>query len=71
MLLSETVKIADDDTAGTLHDKLMRVAAELAPRTLAALSRGGIVETPQPEAGVTYARKFRQRKHASTGHTGA
>jgi methionyl-tRNA formyltransferase len=30
----------------------------LAPRALAALERGGAVETPQPTDGVTYARKI-------------
>ena len=58
VLLSETVAIADDDTAGTLHDRLAHVAAQIAPRTLAALGRGGLTETPQPEAGVVYAHKI-------------
>ena len=58
VLLSETVEIAPDDTAATLHDKLAPVAAGLAPRALAALERGGLVETPQSEEGVTYANKI-------------
>ncbi len=58
VLLSESVEIAADDTAATLHDKLAPVAAGLAPRALAALERGGLVETPQPEEGVTYAHKI-------------
>ena len=57
VLLSETVKIAPDETAGTLHDKLAPVAAGLAPRALAALARGALVETPQSQEGVTYAHK--------------
>ncbi|HCY55821.1 MAG TPA: methionyl-tRNA formyltransferase, partial [Oceanicaulis sp.] len=40
ILMSEIVPIAPDDTAGTLHDKLMETGAELWPRTLAALERG-------------------------------
>lgn len=58
VLLSESVEIAADDTAGTLHDKLAPVAAGLAPRALAALERGALVETPQPDAGATYAHKI-------------
>ena len=58
ILLSETVKIADDDTFASLHDKLARVAAELCPRFLSALSRGAIAETPQSEDGVIYAEKI-------------
>ncbi len=57
VLLSESVEIANNDTAGTLHDKLAPVAAGLAPRALAALERGALVETPQSEDGVTYADK--------------
>ncbi|MEM8934880.1 MAG: methionyl-tRNA formyltransferase [Pseudomonadota bacterium] len=58
VLLSETVEIRDDDTAAALHDKLSLVAAQLAPRALAALERGGIVATPQSEDGVIYAEKI-------------
>jgi methionyl-tRNA formyltransferase len=58
VMLSETVSIAENETAGSLHDKLMAVAAQLGPRALAALERGGLVATPQPEEGVTYASKI-------------
>lgn len=58
ILLSETVPIAGDDTAGSLHDKLSAVAAQLGPRALAALERGGLIATPQSENGVTYANKI-------------
>ena len=59
VLLSETVAIDYDDTAGTLHDKLALAGAALLPRALAALERGGLAETPQAAEGVTYARKIR------------
>jgi methionyl-tRNA formyltransferase len=58
IVLSETVPIGVDDTAGTLHDKLAAVGATLLPRALAAVERGGVAETPQPEDGVTYAKKI-------------
>ena len=58
VLLSQTVTISRDDTAGSLHDKLAAVGADLAPRALAAIERGAAIETPQPLDGVTYAKKI-------------
>ncbi len=58
ILLSETVPIEWDETAGTLHDKLALAGASLLPRALGALERGAAVETPQAEDGVTYAKKI-------------
>src|SRR5215469_10562632 len=40
ILLSETVPIAWDETAQSLHDKLALVGASLLPRALAAIERG-------------------------------
>lgn len=58
ILLSETVEIKADDTAASLHDRLAVVGAQLLPRFLSALERGALVESPQPETGVTYAAKI-------------
>ena len=58
VLLAERVAIAADDTAGSLHDRLSLVGASLMVRALAALSRGALEATPQPEEGVTYAKKI-------------
>ncbi len=58
ILLSETTPIHNDDTAQTLHDRLAHIGAGLLPRFLAALQRGGVVETPQAEDGVLYAEKI-------------
>lgn len=58
VLMSEIVPIADTDTAGTLHDRLMGTGALLWPRTLAALERGSLGAVPQSEDGVTYAKKI-------------
>jgi methionyl-tRNA formyltransferase len=55
----ERVAIAPDMNAGDLHDRLMVLGADLMVRALAALSRGGLSFTPQPEEGVTYAHKLR------------
>ncbi len=58
VLLSETVPIGDDETYQSLHDRLMGVGADLLPRALAALERGGLEPRPQAEDGITYARKI-------------
>ncbi len=54
----ERVAIGADMTAGELHDRLSLLGADLMVRALAALSRGGLAFTPQPEEGVTYAAKI-------------
>ncbi len=59
VLLSTTVPIADDETAGALHDKLAAAGAGLLPPALAAIERGQAVETAQANEGVTYARKIK------------
>jgi methionyl-tRNA formyltransferase len=58
VLATAAVAIAPDDTAGTLHDKLMQAAAVLLPATLADIAAGRAVETPQSDAGLTYAKKI-------------
>jgi len=58
VLSTARVAIEADDTAGTLHDKLMAAAAVLLPETLAAIASGRAVETPQVEDGLTYAKKI-------------
>jgi methionyl-tRNA formyltransferase len=54
----ERVPIPPDATAGDMHDTLARTGADLLARALAALERGTLTVTPQPEAGVTYAQKI-------------
>ncbi|TCD17106.1 methionyl-tRNA formyltransferase [Pedobacter psychrodurus] len=51
IILSDSVPIADDETAGELHDKLMIVGANLLVKTLHAVEAGNITEQPQPENG--------------------
>jgi methionyl-tRNA formyltransferase len=58
MAMIERLPIGADMTAGDLHDALARLGAGLMPRALGALARGGLVLTPQPQAGVTYAAKI-------------
>lgn len=56
--LIEEMPIGPDMTSGELHDAMMRVGADLMGRALAALDRGSLHFSPQPEDGVTYARKI-------------
>jgi methionyl-tRNA formyltransferase len=56
--LSERVAIGADTTAGDLHDQLKVVGADLMARAISALERGTLKFNPQPEAGVTYAKKI-------------
>ncbi|MBI2715185.1 MAG: methionyl-tRNA formyltransferase [Rhizobiales bacterium] len=58
MAMAERVAIGADMTAGDLHDVLARLGADLMPRALAALERGSLTFTPQPDAGVSYAAKI-------------
>jgi len=62
VLASETVRIGPLDTAGTIHDRMAAVGAELLARTLEAVARGEAVETPQSEEGLTYAKKIRPKE---------
>jgi len=59
ILMSEQVPITPADTAGSLHDKLAAAGARLLPVALAAVERGGAIETPQAETGLTYAKKIK------------
>ena len=56
--LVDEMPIGPDMTTGELHDKMMRVGADLMSRALAALERGSLTFTPQAEEGVTYAKKI-------------
>ena len=54
----ERLEIGPDMTSGELHDRLAPLGADLMVRALAALGRGALRFTPQPEEGVTYAAKI-------------
>lgn len=56
--LVERLTIDPDMTAGLLHDRLSVLGADLMVRALAALDRGSLDCTPQPEDGVLYAEKI-------------
>jgi methionyl-tRNA formyltransferase len=58
MLNSRVVPIAARETAGSLHDRLAQVGADLIVPTLDAAASGTLLEIPQPAHGVTYAQKI-------------
>ena len=50
ILFSEKAPILPDDTAEDLHDKLMKIGAQLLVKTVQAISKGTIEGIPQPES---------------------
>jgi methionyl-tRNA formyltransferase len=59
VFLSRSAPITPADTAGSLHDRLARLGAELLADGLARLAAGTLPDpVPQPEVGVTYAHKL-------------
>jgi len=50
VIFSESVSIADDETAGDLHDKLMNVGAGLLVKTVKAIEADSYTEQPQPQS---------------------
>lgn len=62
MLLEESLAIAADDTAATLHDRLASLGGKLIVDALRRLPQ--LAPTPQPETGVTYANKIEKTEAA-------
>ena len=58
MLLVERIPIADDDTTGSLQDKLAALGGRLVVEAIALAASGRLKPMQQPDAGVTYARKI-------------
>ena len=56
VFVRETMEIAERETAGTLHDRLMAASARVAVKTLAELTT--TTPTPQPVEGITWAPKI-------------
>lgn len=56
MLEKAVVPLAEDETGGSLHDKLSRAGAALILTTLEGLKAGTITPVPQTEEGTCYAR---------------
>ncbi len=58
ILLQERVPISDEDTAGTLHDKLAQLGPDLVLQTLAGLEKGTLTPRPQDHSQATFAPKI-------------
>ncbi|MBL7697716.1 MAG: methionyl-tRNA formyltransferase [Chitinophagaceae bacterium] len=58
ILLQEKVQIAEDDSAGDLHDKLKEAGARLLLETVSGLADGSIKERPQQGTSATHAPKL-------------
>jgi methionyl-tRNA formyltransferase len=58
VLRQEAFDIRDDDTAGTLHDRLARLGARMCVATLDRLESGNPMAVPQPDRDATYAPKM-------------
>ncbi|MEM5518533.1 methionyl-tRNA formyltransferase [Henriciella sp. AS95] len=58
VLATEEARIFPFETAGSLHDRLAELAADLAPRALEGLADGSLKPVPQAEDGATYAAKI-------------
>lgn len=55
---AQGLEIAEDDTGGSLHDKLTALGGQALIRTLPAIVNGLPAPTPQPEEGACYASKL-------------
>jgi len=58
MLAMERVAITPETTASSLHDHLAALAAEMIVPMVDRLADGGVTPMPQPDEGVTYAKKI-------------
>jgi len=58
VLAQHRMRIADDDDAGTLHDKLAALGAQAIVGALAEIQAGRARTVEQPDVGATYARKI-------------
>jgi methionyl-tRNA formyltransferase len=62
VLMQKKIPILEDDTTGTLHDRLAELGAKLIVQALDALEAGGLKAIRQPAEGVTYAAKLDRRE---------
>jgi methionyl-tRNA formyltransferase len=58
ILLQQSLAIAADDDAQSLHDRLAALGAKAIVAVLAEVAAGRVRPVAQPEAGVSYARKI-------------
>ncbi len=72
ILLTAETPIEQEDTAGTLHDRLSRMGADLLSQTLDGLEKGQITPRPQDHSQATYAPKIdKEAGRIQLGSSGA
>ena len=64
MLLKEALPVRDDETTGSLHDRVAALGGRLIVEGLELAACGGLKATPQPGEGVTYAHKIEKSEAA-------
>jgi len=64
MLATQRLPIANDDTTGSLHDKLAELGGKMIVDALHTLEQGPLIATPQPETGTNYAAKITKEEAA-------
>jgi methionyl-tRNA formyltransferase len=62
MLSQRSIPLAQEDTAGSVFDRLSVLGADLLIETLPGYLSGKLTPTPQPEEGVTYAPMLRKEE---------
>ena len=67
ILLTETVDIRVNDTAGTLHDRLSEIGADLLIRTLKGIEAKTVHPIPQDHSAATYAPMLQKKDGLSIG----
>ncbi len=55
MILNQLIPVAEDDTVGSVHDKLAEAGARLLIKTIDAIEKGQAPRTPQDHSAATYA----------------
>ncbi len=58
VLLSEEIKIEEEENAGTLHDKMKEIGAEVLFKTVLSLAENNIQEKPQSNLNIKHAPKI-------------
>lgn len=58
VLLSEEIKIEEEENAGTLHDKMKEIGAEVLFKTVLGLAENNIQEKPQSNLNIKHAPKI-------------
>jgi len=69
--LMQTVDIAPEDTAASLHDQLAETGAHLIVQALHLAARGALPRRPQPQDGVCYAAKIDKAEAQVNWHESA